>query len=174
MYKRQVRYVPRHTTGITGTEHFGKLCTTSIPVPDTSVSSVRHLYRYREYRYRTEHTLGSLWKLPKLVEESMATSTTSIKVCGSFDDFHGSLSGLLKASTASNAREHLVRFPVWSRAVLLVKSRVGPEYRLVSWCESLRDQPNRESDVEVGSCMLIARRFLDTSKYQYTSPQHYL
>ena len=31
--------------------------TTSIPVPDTSVSSVRHPYRYREHRYRIEHTL---------------------------------------------------------------------------------------------------------------------
>ena len=47
------------TTSIrTGTGHFGKFGTTSIPVPDTSVSSVRHPYRYREYRYHTEHTLG--------------------------------------------------------------------------------------------------------------------
>ena len=104
----------------------------------------------------------------------MATSTTSIKVCGSFDDFHGSLSGLLKASTASNAREHLVRFPVWSRAVLLVKSRVGPEYRLVSWCESLRSQANRAGDVGLGSRNLIACRLLDAGNYQYSSPQHYL
>ena len=29
-----------------------------LPVPDTWVSSVRHPYRYREYRYRIEHTLG--------------------------------------------------------------------------------------------------------------------
>ena len=42
-----VRYVPRHTAGITGTGHFGKFGTASIPVPDTSVSSVRHQYRYR-------------------------------------------------------------------------------------------------------------------------------
>ena len=28
-----VRYVPRHTAGITGTGHFGKFGTTSIPVP---------------------------------------------------------------------------------------------------------------------------------------------
>ena len=35
----------------TGTGHFGNVGTTSIPVPDTSVSSVRH-----PYRYRTEHT----------------------------------------------------------------------------------------------------------------------
>ena len=34
--------------------------TTSIPVPDTSVSSVRHAYRYRAYRYRTEHTLNKI------------------------------------------------------------------------------------------------------------------
>ena len=52
----------------TGTGHFGKFGTTwipvppvpvktFIPVPDTSVSSVRHPYPYREYRYHTEHTL---------------------------------------------------------------------------------------------------------------------
>ena len=103
----------------------------------------------------------------------MEASTTSIEVCGSFHDFHGSLWGLVEASKAIIAREHVERFPIRSRAVLLV-SRVGLHHWLVSWCESLRDQPNRESDVEVGSCMLIARRFLDTSKYQYTSPQHYL
>ena len=32
----------------TGTRHFGKLGTTSIPVPDTSVSSVRHQHRHRK------------------------------------------------------------------------------------------------------------------------------
>ena len=37
-----------YTTGITGTEHFGKLGTTSILVPDTLVSSVRHQYGYRK------------------------------------------------------------------------------------------------------------------------------
>ena len=42
----------------TGSRHLGKFGTTSIPVPDTSVSSVRHPYRHREYRYRTEHTLA--------------------------------------------------------------------------------------------------------------------
>ena len=53
----------------TGTGHFDNFGTAPIPVPDTSVSSVRHQfqdtlvssvrhpYRYREYRYRTEHTL---------------------------------------------------------------------------------------------------------------------
>ena len=39
----------RRTAGITGTEHFG-MFGTSIPVPDTSVSSVRQ-YRYRTLRY---------------------------------------------------------------------------------------------------------------------------
>ena len=33
-----------------GAGHFGKFGTTSIPLPDTSVSSVRHQYRYRRYR----------------------------------------------------------------------------------------------------------------------------
>ena len=40
---------------------------TSIPVPDTSVRSVRHPYRYREYRYRTEHTLANLFSTWYLV-----------------------------------------------------------------------------------------------------------
>ena len=43
-----------------GTGHFGKLGTTPTPVPDASVSSVRHPYRYRAYRYRTEHTLDNI------------------------------------------------------------------------------------------------------------------
>ena len=61
------------TASYTGTGHFGKLGTKSIPVRDTSVTSVRHQYRYRTlrsansvryphryraYRYRTEHTLA--------------------------------------------------------------------------------------------------------------------
>ena len=64
-----VRYVPKHTPGITGTGHFGKFGTTSIPVPDTSVSSVRHQYRYRalqEVRYIHTGTVhfgkfGTIW-----------------------------------------------------------------------------------------------------------------
>ena len=97
----------------------------------------------------------------------MEASTTSIEVCGSFHD-HGSFRGwLVEASTAINAREHLERFPVRSRAVLLVKSRVVLHHRLVSWRESLRSQANRANDVGVGSCMLIARRLVDTGKYQY-------
>ena len=32
------------------TRHFGNFGTTSIPVPDTSISSVRHQYRYRTLR----------------------------------------------------------------------------------------------------------------------------
>ena len=50
-----VRYVPRrtavYTADITGTGHFVKFGTTSIPVPDTSASSVRYQYRYRILRY---------------------------------------------------------------------------------------------------------------------------
>ena len=34
-------------TSIPGTGHFGNFDTTSIPVPGTSVNSVRHPYRYR-------------------------------------------------------------------------------------------------------------------------------
>ena len=36
-----VRYVPRYTAGITDTGNFGKFGTTSIPVPETLISSVR-------------------------------------------------------------------------------------------------------------------------------------
>ena len=39
-----------YTAGITGTGHCGKFSTASIPVPETSVSSVRHQYRYRRLR----------------------------------------------------------------------------------------------------------------------------
>ena len=38
------------TDVLTGTGHFGKFGTISIPVPDTSVTSVRHQYRYRTLR----------------------------------------------------------------------------------------------------------------------------
>ena len=41
---------PIYTAGITGTGHFGNFGT-SIPVPDTSVTSVRHQYRYLRYRH---------------------------------------------------------------------------------------------------------------------------
>ena len=34
----------------TGAENFGKFGTTSIPVPETSVSSVQYQYRYRKLR----------------------------------------------------------------------------------------------------------------------------
>ena len=61
---RSVRYVSRHTAGITGTGHFGKFGKTSIPVPNTSVSSVRHRYRYGRlyrswYRYRYNLDTGT-------------------------------------------------------------------------------------------------------------------
>ena len=41
---------PICTTGITGPGRFGKFGTTSIPVPDTSVISVQHQYRYLRYQ----------------------------------------------------------------------------------------------------------------------------
>ena len=46
---------PVHTASITGNGHFGKFGTTSIPVPDSSVTSVRYGYRYRRYRYRPSY-----------------------------------------------------------------------------------------------------------------------
>ena len=55
--ERCVRYIryrvipPVYTAGITGTGHFGRFGTTSIPVSDTSVSSVQHQYRYQTLRY---------------------------------------------------------------------------------------------------------------------------
>ena len=41
---------PVYAAGVTGTGHFGKFGTTSLPVPNTSVSSVRHQYRYHTTR----------------------------------------------------------------------------------------------------------------------------
>ena len=92
-YRRYILAV--YTAGITGTGHFGKVGTTSIPVPDTSVSSVRHPYRYREYRYPTEHTHP--WKVPstctkkkkkkiffkirETCENFMKTRSRSAKIC---------------------------------------------------------------------------------------------
>ena len=38
-----------YTAGITGTRHFGKLGTTTIPVPDTLVSSVSHQYHLGKF-----------------------------------------------------------------------------------------------------------------------------
>ena len=43
-YRRNI-----YTAGITGTGHFGKFGTTSIPAPNTSVNSVRRQYRYRHF-----------------------------------------------------------------------------------------------------------------------------
>ena len=73
-----IRYVPRRTGGIyrrfyrcrtlrlvrygvnTGTKSFGKFRTTSISVPETSVSSVRLPYRYRRCRYRLSYRYRTL------------------------------------------------------------------------------------------------------------------
>ena len=45
-----VWHVPRYTAGIIGTGQFDNFGTTSIPVQDNSVASVRHQYRYRTLR----------------------------------------------------------------------------------------------------------------------------
>ena len=49
---RKFRYYINTVTG-----YFSKFDTTLIPVPDISVSAVWLPHRYREYRYRTVHTL---------------------------------------------------------------------------------------------------------------------
>lgn len=116
---------------------------------------------------------GSLWRLPKH-GEPMKASTTLMGVCGSLNDFYGSLWGLAEAVTAIDACEYLEGLPIRSRAVPLVKSRIGLYHRLVSWCEILRSQANRASDVGVGSRMPIASYLLDTGEYQDTSPQQHL
>ena len=68
-----VWYVPRHTGDITGTRHFGNFGTTSIPVPDTSVTSVRQQYRYR--------TLRQVWYDSNTVTRPISKfGTTSIPV----------------------------------------------------------------------------------------------
>ena len=93
-------------------------------------------------------------------------STTSIDVCTNFPYFVGSVWGLVEAFTAINAREKFGRFPVRSRTVLLAKSRVGLQHRLVSWCERLRSHANRASDIGVVGYMVITRRLRDTGNYQ--------
>ena len=47
--QQETQYVPRRTAGITGTGNLGEFGTTSIPVPDTSVTSV-YQYRYGTLR----------------------------------------------------------------------------------------------------------------------------
>ena len=70
-------YVPRHTSGIyrwyhryrtlrrvryhvsTGIGHFSKFGTTSMPLPDASVNSVRCGYLYRRCRYKLSYHFGN-------------------------------------------------------------------------------------------------------------------
>ena len=60
------RGIPQvYTAGITGTGQFSKFGKTSTPVPDASVSSVRHQYRYptlRQVRYDTNAGTGHFGK----------------------------------------------------------------------------------------------------------------
>ena len=104
----------------------------------------------------------SLWKLPrlswKLVEAFIEASTASIEVCRSFHDFHGSLWGLVEASKAINAREHLERF----RAVLLVKVARGSSPsagQLVRKLEESSQQSERRGGVEVHTHRTPAPRY---------------
>ena len=94
-----VRYVSRHTAGITGTGHFGKFGTTSIPVPpvpvqtfipvpDTLVSSVEHQYRYRRHfgKFGTTSisvpgTLGKFGTTSNTGGTNTGTSGTAMDVC---------------------------------------------------------------------------------------------
>ena len=55
---REVRYVRYDVR--TRTEDFGTFGTSSVPVPRSSVRSVRCPYRYRAYPYLTEHNLAIL------------------------------------------------------------------------------------------------------------------
>ena len=101
-----------------------------------------------------EASIGSFHKLWKLAKASM-------EVVEDYISFHGSLWGLVGASTAIDAREYLETFPVRSRAVMLVKSQVGFHHRLVCWCESLRGQAKMRERRGLGSYILISRRHLD-------------
>ena len=58
-----------------GTGHFGKLGTTPTPVPDASVSSVRHPYRYRAYRWRLGHALD-IFSRYEMLNDKPKTMTT--------------------------------------------------------------------------------------------------
>ena len=71
---------PVYTAGCTGTGHFGKFGTTSIPVPDTEVGSVQHQYRYRilrQVRYSInagDPNIGNFGKTSTLVPDISASS----------------------------------------------------------------------------------------------------
>ena len=70
---------PVYTAGITGTGHFGKFGTTSIiPVLNISVSSVRHGYRYRRYRYRLPASVQTFMPVPDTSLCSVQRQCTSV------------------------------------------------------------------------------------------------
>ena len=76
-----IRHVPRRTGGITGTGHFGKFGTASIPTPETSVSSVRHQYRFRILRQvRCINTSIGGTGMHVFTEAGTGIGTTSIPV----------------------------------------------------------------------------------------------
>ena len=54
----------------TGAKHFGKFGTTSTPVPDTSVSSVRYQYRHRALRYDIHTGTGRTGTVPNTPSEN--------------------------------------------------------------------------------------------------------
>ena len=59
MYLSVCRYRYRYRLSYRGIGNFGTLGTTSLPAPETWVSSVRHQYRYRRYRCMVQGTSAS-------------------------------------------------------------------------------------------------------------------
>ena len=80
-----VRYAPRHTAGIYRRYYRYRtivLGTTSIPVPDTSISSVQHQHRYRtlrQLRYDTITDTGHFGKSGTTSTPIPDTSVSSVR-----------------------------------------------------------------------------------------------
>ena len=89
----------------TGTGHFGKFVTTSIPIPDTSVTSVR----YPRYPYRT-HPCNTPFGIQVLVNLEYLTVRQMLRSCCCFQDISIDPSEIQgrKRQTAMMARRAIV------------------------------------------------------------------
>ena len=106
-----VRYVPKHTAGMTGTRHSGKFGTTLIPVPDTSVNSARHQYRYRTHRYALYDTNTGTRHFGKFMTTSIPVAYTSVKSRYDVDkDTTGTCTDLIPADTSVISVKHQYRY----------------------------------------------------------------
>ena len=123
-----VPYVPRRTAGISGTGHFVKFGT-SIPVPDTSVSSVWHPYRYRplrQIRYDMDTGTGTT-SIP--VPD---TSVSSVRHSYRYREYRYRTEHSLNTGTAVQVRTKAVFFTLFHHYVCPVLFAVPPRLRVQS------------------------------------------